>query len=788
MIDLPISSLSQYALKKYTREQASLFCIFCVLDGQIEIAVNDSGFRVYKTNDIVIISPQNQYSMKSEYRNQILAMKLIPSFVEKYIGPEYFIVCDSTIEPNRNYLHIKKVLSNIALKYSNFMPYYELSVYSMLFELLDILKREFSLCLMDTANEKKKDKQELRILEIKEYIMSNYQKDIGLTSLAEHLHLSPQYVSKIFKENFSLRFNQYVNSYRIQLAEREIKYSEMNITDIAMNNGFQNIALFNKYFRERYKLSPKEYRKRYHIQVKNTIEIPEVNKRNVFLDMDVQKELRQIEVDVLKTQPFSENLCKMINIGLAKNLLFENFQRQTTAAHRELGFQYVRIQWLVSSAMIPELIGTNKYYFLFLEHCLDYLKNEKLIPFVELSRSTGRYTGDGNGEWRQQHGQSIDQRFLTRLEAFLVFVTSHYDSLWYNEWIFELQKPSDETWDKCVKGFEKVKNLITKYIPRAKIGGIGYNIALPSEEFIQMLKAFKTNGVYPDFISVQYFTLQFFAYKNKNEKLCAYEAETLLVRQKWMIQKIKRILNFDCPLYITELNSSIIRNTYINHSCYQAAFLCEVILKLYKNSSFIGYWGLNDNALSLVNSSYLPANGLALINRNGIFMPSYFAYRFLKKLGNKLIEQGDNYCITKTDNDHYQVLAFHYVPFSDYFFLSSKQELKNVYKNFRKDKPLDVTVRLLNLPPGEYKVKRYLIDRFHGSFIDILLGEFTNGDIDEGTFLSKAMMPPSEEMEYLKSSCIPEQRSIYVTVEHGLKLCSPLFPHNVCLWEITKEI
>ena len=189
-------------------------------------------------------------------------------------------------------------------------------------------------------------------------------------------------------------------------------------------------------------------------------------------------------------------------------------------------------------------------------------------------------------------------------------------------------------------------------------------------------------------------------------------------------------------MYITEYNSSLIPGSYINNSCYQAAFLCHNLLAVHKQAPLSGYWMLADTLSNIESPESYHINGIGLITGNQIRTPGYYAFRLLSKLGTRLIEQGDNYCITQTDEKNYQIISWHCVPFSSSAFLSNAEEhsLRNMYKHYEHMPPLQMTFHLNNIPSGTYRIKRYLLDRFHGSYLDIRLGELINGNIDEEGF------------------------------------------------------
>lgn len=785
--NFPLTSLTQYAVDSPLTFCHDTFDILCILSGSIKIALDHHDARTYQHSDVLIIHPNQSASFSSNEENEILHMCLLPSFIEKYLGTDSIIFCDSTLEPNRSYLAVRRLISNISWRYHADGPVYDLSLYSLLFELLDLLKREYTLNL-PLSIEYKNEKQKERSLEIQDYIRQNYNQPITLTTLAEHLHLSVQYLSKVFKDCFHMKFSEYVNLLRIQHAEHDLRYSDESVTDIALNHGFANAATFNKYFRTTHGCSPKEYRKNSQLISLQDKETPQINERNVYLNTDIEKEERNITVDCSTTTAFSQNLCSMINIGFAKTLLSVSFQEQLTRTVRELPVKYVRIEGLISNAMIPRLADQNGFYFASIEQSLNLLQHLNLIPFIELGKNSYNYLQNNSNQWIFR-GYSTNKKFHLLLEAFLKYVTTYYEPTWYNQWIFELWNPPAEPLDTYIEGYKIMKNLILTYIPSVKFGGPGHNTGLPSTDFLDYLELFVKNQITPDFISVHMFTAQYLLHEQTQKLIRLLDPNIFSIQVSWMKRKIKQIFGHDIPLYITEYNSSLIPGSYINNSCYQAAFLCHNLLAVHKQAPLSGYWMLADTLSNIESPESYHINGIGLITGNQIRTPGYYAFRLLSKLGTRLIEQGDNYCITQTDEKNYQIISWHCVPFSSSAFLSNAEEhsLRNMYKHYEHMPPLQMTFHLNNIPSGTYRIKRYLLDRFHGSYLDIRLGELINGNIDEETFLYEKLSPLPEDMNYLLSACVPEERALYMQVEHTLTVTSPIYPHNVCLWEITNQ-
>ena len=54
---------------------------------------------------------------------------------------------------------------------------------------------------------------------------------------------------------------EYMNQYRLEMASRQLAGTELPITSIALESGFNNISYFNRVFKKKFGVTPKEYRK-----------------------------------------------------------------------------------------------------------------------------------------------------------------------------------------------------------------------------------------------------------------------------------------------------------------------------------------------------------------------------------------------------------------------------------------------------------------------------------------------------------------------------------------------
>ena len=84
--------------------------------------------------------------------------------------------------------------------------------------------------------------------------------DLSLQSAAEHIGLSAQYISKIFKEFTDTNFSDYTNSVRIENARRMIVESDLTIKEISSLVGFNSSQHFSRVFVRYSSVTPGQYR------------------------------------------------------------------------------------------------------------------------------------------------------------------------------------------------------------------------------------------------------------------------------------------------------------------------------------------------------------------------------------------------------------------------------------------------------------------------------------------------------------------------------------------------
>ena len=119
--------------------------------------------------------------------------------------------------------------------------------------LITMLRREKTVSC-DNAEKHKSDTTTI-YHEIGKKISAEYST-VTFKEMAKHMHFSEPYFSKVFQDLFGMTFTQYLNTVRIAAAIEMIRHTNLSITEISANCGFNTIRNFNRVFKRLTGYSP----------------------------------------------------------------------------------------------------------------------------------------------------------------------------------------------------------------------------------------------------------------------------------------------------------------------------------------------------------------------------------------------------------------------------------------------------------------------------------------------------------------------------------------------------
>ena len=93
------------------------------------------------------------------------------------------------------------------------------------------------------------------------YIENNYNQTLTLEELSKVASFSKYHFHRIFKSITSETIGEYIRRVRLQNSTHKLSTSKLNITQIALDIGYETNASFSKAFKERFGITPKEFAK-----------------------------------------------------------------------------------------------------------------------------------------------------------------------------------------------------------------------------------------------------------------------------------------------------------------------------------------------------------------------------------------------------------------------------------------------------------------------------------------------------------------------------------------------
>lgn len=95
---------------------------------------------------------------------------------------------------------------------------------------------------------------------VRRYIEENFHCQISLSELAEMVHFSSPYLSRLFHQTTGFTVKAYLTKQRLENAKYLLKHTELPIQEIAANCGFSSTSHFNRVFRQQVCITPLAYR------------------------------------------------------------------------------------------------------------------------------------------------------------------------------------------------------------------------------------------------------------------------------------------------------------------------------------------------------------------------------------------------------------------------------------------------------------------------------------------------------------------------------------------------
>ena len=239
--------------------------IIYITSGDLQVNMEGATYNL-KANDCIFINSGVIHSTRCVYENTSILLQIPLSFLNKYIPhckDSYFDfkvnINDDNYEANLD--KIKTILKDMKEVKITSPQAGNLRFTGLLFEFLFQLYTNFRIP-MGNKNMESRALDLSKFQPVFEYTKINYNTPISINEIAKVVHLQPEYFCRKFKQYTGQTYLEYLNDVRISHIYKDLINTNNTLCSILESHGFTNTKLFYRLFKEKFKCTPKDIRKK----------------------------------------------------------------------------------------------------------------------------------------------------------------------------------------------------------------------------------------------------------------------------------------------------------------------------------------------------------------------------------------------------------------------------------------------------------------------------------------------------------------------------------------------
>jgi len=93
-----------------------------------------------------------------------------------------------------------------------------------------------------------------------QYLQTNYMRKLTLEEIANSVHISPTYLSRVFKRETGTSMVDFLNRIRIEKSKELLANHQIRLIEVALQCGFESQSYFNRMFKQVCGMTPQQYR------------------------------------------------------------------------------------------------------------------------------------------------------------------------------------------------------------------------------------------------------------------------------------------------------------------------------------------------------------------------------------------------------------------------------------------------------------------------------------------------------------------------------------------------
>ena len=126
-------------------------------------------------------------------------------------------------------------------------------------ELISVLKNKIGK-IIDSISPENREEINPVLVKAKKYMDNNFEKNLSLEQIADQVAISPNYLSKLFKDKFQVTIIDYLTEKRIEQAKKLLRNTGSSVKKIAGQVGYNDANYFSRVFKKKAGQAPTQFR------------------------------------------------------------------------------------------------------------------------------------------------------------------------------------------------------------------------------------------------------------------------------------------------------------------------------------------------------------------------------------------------------------------------------------------------------------------------------------------------------------------------------------------------
>ncbi|MCG7409963.1 AraC family transcriptional regulator [Paenibacillus sp. ACRRX] len=283
-----IGTLLPFKVYRWNRAGGSIrdhthdyFQIWYVVKGEFIHTINQHTYSMVKGN-IFVIPPYavHRVDLVPGQDIDIIGCEFLPHFIDEQYQPhsggkdsfdysylEQFMLDEEHVTPKlalsgETDLEVSRLLHDMLDEFQSGKRYYELVLKANLLKLMSVIMREMA---RQSGQSNEEDERVEKFRELMtaaiHYIHEHYNEELRLEKLCRKFSISKSYFCALFKRFTGKTYNDYLIDYRVHQAAAMLIDTDMTVTDICFQVGFNDVPYFSRVFKRQTGVTPTHFKK-----------------------------------------------------------------------------------------------------------------------------------------------------------------------------------------------------------------------------------------------------------------------------------------------------------------------------------------------------------------------------------------------------------------------------------------------------------------------------------------------------------------------------------------------